>query len=667
MKAEMAQLGFDPRLHQRDLLKAWECFVDTGALDRDLVPEHVAESWQRAQHWKIDPFHIPQSAYLDPIAYGKRREENRYLVSIARPFMEDMFRYLEKSLYLIVLYDIDGYHLLRIGQGVDFEGPRQTPIREGLCFDERVLGTTGFSLAKRHARPIQIIGCEHYVSLLHHVVGYYAPIDDPLGSGMLGVIGVTTARTTPNSHSMALAVAASTSIEHSLRIDHGRKTTLFYWKALQATMDSLSDGVFLIDVKGNFLEMNAAARNIFGIGDGDLRRKGYSDIIDVPHLVELIGDVLAHEDREEKEADIEVNDQVYLVSVKCAFGEERRLRGVMVQMKNVKSLSKVIRHIAGDQQKYTSGFMIASSPKMQGIRGIARRAAESDANIIVEGESGTGKEVLAHMIHLASPRASQELVVINCAAIPSELMESTLFGHEKGAFTGALHTHIGKFELADRGTVFLDEIGEMPLTMQAKLLRVLEEGTIERVGGKRPIRIDIRVIVATNRDLRKEVRLGRFRGDLFYRLNVFLVQLPPLRERKEEIRGLVPLFLGQMSDVFNKVIDDVAEDYYEALSGYDWPGNIRELRNAVKYSLTFLDETVLRARHLAGFFAGGCQEIVPEDTRRIVSSPVHGRLSNLEGMAIRKSLDAARGNKAKAAKLLGIARATLYRKLKDLP
>ncbi|MGA8752480.1 sigma-54-dependent Fis family transcriptional regulator, partial [Candidatus Deferrimicrobium sp.] len=640
--------------------------MKTGGGPGDVVPAHIAESWIRARERKIDPYLIPASAYLEEDAYEKRKADNQYFVSIAKPFMENIYRYLEQSSYLVVLYDRDGYHLLRIGQRADFERGYQLDIREGLCFDETVLGTTGFSLVKRHRRPIQIIGCEHYTALLHHVVGYYAPINDPIRNELIGVIGVTTARTIPNPHTMALAVAAATAIEHSLRLDHGRKTFLFYWKTLQATMDSLSDGVFLIDLNGRFLEVNASAREIFGLGDSDIQGKHVSSVLGAPDLETLIADVLLQQDREGTEVDVEVRDQVYLSSIKYARGDMEQIQGVMVQLKNVKRLSKVIQHIAGDQQKYTSGFMIASSPKMQGIRGIARRAAESDANIIIEGESGTGKEVLAHMVHLASPRAGQDLVVINCAAIPSELMESTLFGHEKGSFTGALHTHIGKFELADRGTVFLDEIGEMPLSMQAKLLRVLEESTIERVGGKRPIKIDIRVIVATNRDLREEVRLGRFRGDLFYRLNVFLVQLPPLRERKEEIRELVPLFIGQMSNVFNKVIDDVAEDYYEALLEYNWPGNIRELRNAVKYSLTFLDGTVLRARHLAGFFTRGGPTFRNEDPLRLEMPVASARLFDVEAMAIRKSLEVANGNKAKAAKLLGIGRATLYRKLKDL-
>ena len=640
--------------------------METGVVASDVVPAHIGESWIRAQERKVDPYRIPASAYLEPDAYSRRKIDNQYFISIAKPFMENIYRYLEQSFYLVVLYDQDGYHLLRMGQRADFERGYQLDIREGLCFDETVLGTTGFSLAKHHRRPMPIIGCEHYTALLHHVVGYYAPINHPIRGELMGIIGVTTARTIPNPHTLALSVAAATAIEHSLRLDHGRKTFLFYWKALQATMDSLSDGVFLIDLNGRFLEVNASAREIFGLGDRDIQGKHVSSVLGAPDLENLIADVLTRQDREEKEADVEIRDQVYLSSIKYARGEKERIQGVMVQLKNVKSLSKIIRHIAGDQPRYPPGSMVGSSPRMQEIKALAILAAESDTNIIIEGESGTGKEVLAHMIHSASPRSENDLVVINCSAIPSELMESTLFGHERGAFTGAARTHIGKFELADRGTVFLDEIGEMPMTMQAKLLRVLEENTIERVGGKKPIKIDIRVITATNRDLAQEMRLGRFRGDLFYRLNVFRVKLPPLRERKEEIRELVPAFIRQMSELFSKTIERVADDYYEALMQYDWPGNVRELRNAVKYSLTLLDGTILRARHLAGFFTSGSQEVNPEDILRIDASALHGRLYDVEGMAIRKSLEMANGNKSKAAKLLGIGRATLYRKLKDL-
>lgn len=276
--------GFDPRTSQQELLAAWERFVETGGAPGAVVPAHIAESWIRAQELKIDPYRIPASAYLEEDAYEQRKADNQYFVSIAKPFMENIYRYLEQSSYLVVLYDRDGYHLLRVGQRADFERGYQLDIREGLCFDERVLGTTGFSLAKRHVRPIQIIGCEHYVSLLHHVVGYYTPINDPIRNELMGVIGITTARTIPNPHTMALSVAAATAIEHSLRLDHGRKTFLFYWKTLQATMDSLSDGVFLIDLNGRFLEVNASAREIFGLGDSDIKGKHVSSVLGAPDL-----------------------------------------------------------------------------------------------------------------------------------------------------------------------------------------------------------------------------------------------------------------------------------------------------------------------------------------------------------------------------------------------
>jgi transcriptional regulator with PAS, ATPase and Fis domain len=246
-------------------------------------------------------------------------------------------------------------------------------------------------------------------------------------------------------------------------------------------------------------------------------------------------------------------------------------------------------------------------------------------------------------------------------------MESTLFGHEQGSFTGARSTHIGKFEQANEGTIFLDEIAEMPINMQAKLLRVIEEGSIERVGGKKPIQINVRFIAATNRDINIEIAENRFREDLFYRLNVFRIKLPPLRERKEDIHQLVPLFIRQFSSFFHRDVKNIAGEYYHALLRYHWPGNIRELRNAVEYSLAIMEGTTLSDVHLKGFFSR-THEFVHKT--QIIES-ANGKLcgehfTDSQEQVIRQALVETGGNKLKAAKLLGISRATIHRKLKKM-
>ncbi len=660
------ELSFDPTLHQKELCLAWKTFIESGEIKGNIVPSYIAESWRRSRGKGIDPFHFPPSVYLDPEIYEKKKSEQQYLTSIAKPFMENIYRSLEQSRYLVVLYNSEGYHLLRIGQRADFERSGQFTIREGLCFEEEKIGTCGFSLVKWLKKPIQIIGCEHYSVLLHYVVGSYAPINDPIRGDLIGVLGVTGARTIPNPHTLGIAIAASTAIENYIKLDHGGKILSVYGKALQTTMDSLADGIVLIDSGGRIYEINTSAKEIFGLTNAKVKGRHISDVHPLADLESLIMNVLRYQDREGQEIDIQIQNQVYLTKIQFARGEKDDVQGVIVQLKNLKNLSQIVHYLTGDRPQFTFDSMIGLSPKSLEIKALARLAAQSDTNIIIEGESGTGKEVLAQTIHNASPRAKEPFVVINCSAIPSELMESILFGHEKGAFTGATHTHIGKFELADRGTVFLDEIAEMPLNMQAKLLRVLEEHKVERVGGKKSISINLRVITATNRDLAKEIKENRFREDLFYRLNVFRIKLPPLRERKQEIYELVPIFVQQISSLLNKRVEKISSEYYDLLMNYSWPGNIRELRNAVQYSIATLDGPILLEKHLAGFFNQVSQQIKKQERLWPINTPFPSKLSDLEKIAIQNSLLLAKGNKMKAAKLLGIGRATLHRKLKNI-
>lgn len=645
-------------------------FIDKGQLLTDIVPPHIAESWTRSRELGIDPNYISETSYLGTDEYQDTLKTHKYIISIAKPILENIYQYLEQSRYIVVLYDPQGYHLVRIGQRADFQRSSQFAIREGLCLAEETMGTTGFGLAKHLLHPVQIVGCEHYHAMLHYVVGSYAPLIDPLNGNLIGVAGIAGARTLPYPHTLSLAVAAKYSIESNIKLDQRRKVFAIYGKALQTTMDSLTDGVFLVDDKGKIFELNTAAKDIFNVRKNeDVRGKHISQVVNVPELTSLILNALSDGTREAREIDVQIGDSLYLASTKFAQDEKDEGRqGVIVNLKSVRNLSRLVQQVVGNQHAYTVESMVGEGEKIQEVKRIAKVVAASDASVIIEGESGTGKEVLANIIHSVSPRAEDPFVVVNCSSIPSELMESTLFGHERGSFTGAVHTHIGKFEQADKGTLFLDEIGEMPLTMQAKLLRVLEAQTIERVGGKKQIPINVRIIAATNRELTREVNENRFRGDLFFRLNVFRLILPPLRDRKEDIQNLVRFFVSQMAPLFNKQVKSISEEYLSVIMDYPWPGNVRELKNAVKYSMAVLDGQILMESHIAGFLGQFQSRIENQAFSSQTADPPGNsqKLSDFEMVAIRKALTMAQGNKSKAAKLLGIGRATLHRKLKIL-
>src|SRR5579872_2370298 len=248
-----------------------------------------------------------------------------------------------------------------------------------------------------------------------------------------------------------------------------------------------------------------------------------------------------------------------------------------------------------DQDRRARRFeqIVGDSPALRVVLEQAERVAAGDTTVLIQGETGTGKELIAHAIHKASSRSGQPLIKLNCAAIPFDLLESELFGHERGAFTGAIAQKIGRFELADKGTLFLDEVGDIPSPLQPKLLRVLQEQEFERLGSGRTHRVDVRVVAATHRDLEQMVKRNEFRGDLYYRLNVFPVLLPPLRARQEDIQKLVTHFVGFYSRQIGKRIEHIADDTMAALLSYPWPGNVRELQNLIQRAVILSSDGVL--------------------------------------------------------------------------
>jgi two-component system response regulator AtoC len=314
---------------------------------------------------------------------------------------------------------------------------------------------------------------------------------------------------------------------------------------------------------------------------------------------------------------------------------------------------------------------------------MVERVADSDVSVLLSGESGVGKEIIARELHRRSPRRLKPFVKVNCAALPTELLESELFGHERGAFTGAQIARVGKFEFANEGTLMLDEIGEMPVALQAKLLHVVQDQAFTKLGSNRPVAVDVRVIAATNRDLASMMQNGQFREDLYYRLQVIEIVVPPLRDRRDEILPLSEFFLGQYAERYGRPLLRLSDSMREALSEYAWPGNVRELENMMKRFVILRDESQLRAelrrppaQELAAAppavpRAATPEAVTTDDGLRPASRP--GRLPDLaraaalvaEREAIRGALDQFRWNRRKAARLLGVSYKTFLHKMKE--
>ncbi|MBK8939162.1 MAG: sigma-54-dependent Fis family transcriptional regulator [Polyangiaceae bacterium] len=304
------------------------------------------------------------------------------------------------------------------------------------------------------------------------------------------------------------------------------------------------------------------------------------------------------------------------------------------------------------------GHIVASHPRMTDVLKMAEQVASSRATILILGETGTGKELVAELIHRASPRKSKPLVRLNCAALSESLLESELFGHERGAFTGAVGRREGRFEQADGGTLFLDEVSEIPISTQVKLLRVLQERSFERVGGNETVHVDVRIISASNRDLALRVREGAFREDLFYRLNVVNLALPSLRERASDIPELATFFLKRYAQENHKPLEGMSDEALAALVSYGWPGNVRELENVIERAVVLCDAPRIEARHLPPHLAPSA----PRDAPPAIPGAT---IAELERYAILKTLEACRGSTSRAAAVLGVSPRKVQYKLRE--
>ncbi len=440
---------------------------------------------------------------------------------------------------------------------------------------------------------------------------------------------------------------------------------------LRLLIDSIYHGVMVTDAQGYITHFNTPYGQFLGVDPKAQLGKHCTSVVENSrmHIVAETGTPEINDAHRIKGQDMVVQRIPIQKDGKviAVFGQ--------VMFKNVRDVSKLARKLAMLESKvrfyeqelialrstrYTIDSIVGASGAIQDLRQEALKAAATNLPILISGESGTGKELFAQAIHHASPRRVYPFVRINCAAIPRDLMESELFGYEEGAFTGALSKgKPGKFELASQGTVFLDEIGDLPLDMQPKLLRVLEEKELERVGGTRVVPVDFRLIVATNQNLEQMVAQGRFRQDLFYRLNVIPLNIPPLRERREDIIPLARLILREITkETINREIriDPQAETI---LGNYDWPGNVRELSNVLERIASSLEGEAIFARHVPVHLYSSPKGRSFQDAL-LLKEVMH----RAEVEAIRHALAVSKGNKAQAAKLLGIHRTLLYKKIR---
>lgn len=629
--------------------KAWTDFTEHGILESDVIKKDVADSWKICKSAGVDPLG-GAGAVLDKTALKKRLKENENLIKIAHPIMEQIYNQVRGSGFVIVLTDKDGYLIDRIGDEGIMGEARKMNFVEGALWTENAVGTNAIGMALRLDKPIQLVGAEHYC--ITHQTGTCsaAPIHDENGQ-LIGCLNMTGLKEAAHPHTLGIVLAGAYSIEKQLALIRSNQI-------IDTAFNSINEGILITDGKLNLILANKSALKILGIEQDQIFR--------IP-IVSLIQN---HESVDEIMTSLKP-----IFDAECTFCTGSKtvrttanfvpildtsgISGLVVTFKEEKYVHRFVNKIAGYRANYIFEDIIAVNPNMKKVIESARKASITDCNILITGESGTGKELFAQAIHNNSKRAKGPFVAVNCASLPKDLVESELFGYEKGAFTGAnKEGHPGKFELADGGTIFLDEIGELPIEIQPKLLRVLDNHKISRVGSTHERQVDVRVLAATNKNLRKEVDNKNFRDDLYYRLNVINITIPPLRNRMEDVRVLANVFLSRLNKANPGNHKEFDKNFITKLERYYWPGNVRELQNVIERAYYLTDGKLITEEYLPENISIGLKNEDPRLKDNIIP------LKIIEERSIKNTLAASGGDILKTAEMLNLSRATIYRKIK---
>ncbi|ACA55068.1 sigma-54-dependent Fis family transcriptional regulator [Clostridium botulinum] len=579
---------------------------------------------------------------------------NSELIIIATPFMNKLYQFVKGSNFFVILTDGDGCILNVIGDESILKEAFNVKMIPGAYMDEKNMGTNAMSMALSEKSPIQISGEDHYVKAYHRWTCSAAPIKDINGK-IIGILDLTGYSENVHSHTLGMVAAATNAIEKMIELNNYNRALQISKKSIENVFNSIQRAILRVDLSGAIKTINNNAIELLGFNENDIKSMKMWDLIpDWSMVLDEIYDKGSFVDEDVYVHCLKNKLQLNL-SAYPIYDSSMRIIEVTCLLSDIQKTRKLAGKILSGQAIYTFDKIIGKSKKLLSIIDYSKKIADSRSTILITGDSGTGKEVFAQSIHNYSDRKDKPFIAVNCGAIPRNLIESELFGYEEGAFTGAKRGgYRGKFENSHGGTIFLDEIGEMPLDMQIKLLRVIEEGVINRIGSSKQIPVNSRIIAATNKDLRKEVEKGNFRKDLFYRINVLPVYLPALKERREDIPLLIDYFMNKTSKHLNKRKVEIPSVYMERLMNYDWPGNIRELENIVE--LIINAESVEIINNINHHSSKEVRDKEKEETMVF-------NLEIVEKNHIKEVLNKFDGNVSSAARALGIGRNTLYRKI----
>jgi transcriptional regulator of acetoin/glycerol metabolism len=631
-------------MKEQEIRKGWEGFIENGTVSKALRGVVVA-SWQRSQSHGI-PVGRNEAPLATQAELTQRRSAHEALLQAAQPVLNQARLFLVEANSMIILTDSSGLVLETAGDPRTIDSGQVIHLEQGGRWKEADIGTNAIGTAISESRPVQIHGLEHFCSEVKRWTCAATPIWNPTDGDLLGVVDISGPVRTFNPQSLALAVALGRQIEGALAqsIEYDRERLLRYFMMKRSRWADVD--VLAIDQHGKIVfGPDCVLQNLEREQPGLISNGCISSLKNVRPAA----------------WPVRLNELLPNTSTELVVDNNRQLGAILVLQKERRRSASVLPRVI-TERLLEFDEILGESAVMQKTRERARKMATAGAPILIEGETGVGKELFARAIYGASQTACGPFIPVNCGGMPRDLVGSEIFGYAKGAFTGAKEQgHAGKIEAADGGILCLDEIGEMPLDLQPFLLRVLEDGVVYRLGSNEGRAVRIRLLAMTHRDLLAEVETGRFRRDLYYRIASMRLLIPPLRDRGDDVVLLAHHFASIVAAGLNRPVPRFDHEVLELFRAYSWPGNVRELRNVIENMVLLgesselgIEDVPVEVRRQVTPFAARAQE---------PSSPASPKLKQNERAAIESALAKTGGKLTAAAKLLGIARATLYRKL----
>jgi transcriptional regulator of acetoin/glycerol metabolism len=637
-------------------LEEWNHFINGETkIDISVIPGEILESWQRCQSLGVNPINPPKPPVLTEGEIKELLQKNKPLIDASEMFVNHLYHFVRSSRFTVSLYDKDGY-VLNVLQDKKYE-PLSASYHwmVGAKWTEDIAGNNAAGTTLFYKRPTRIFATQHYCRPYHNHTTSSAPIFSPDGE-LIGGIVVIGFIYGAHPHTLGMVVAAAHAVENELKIQRALAQADKTNKDQKTVISSIHEAIITVDADGYVSFMNENAKKMLHITAPRIEGELLSNILGATNfrLLEIIRQPETVVDREVRiHTKSGVSD--YTLTTNSIVSQDGTESGKILFINEIKRAKTLVTKMIGAKAKFHFEDIYGQNPGFLKTIAQARMIAQSNSNVLLLGKSGTGKDIFAQAIHNAGERRDGPYVAINCAAIPRDLIASELFGYMEGAFTGSRKGgNQGKFELADGGTIFLDEIAETPLELQSALLRVIEEKSVMRVGDTRMRPVNVRIIAATNRNLRDEIAKGAFREDLYYRLNVFSIALMPLSERQDDIPLLVREFVKKYEATLCKQIDRISNEVFEAFIHYPWPGNVRELQNIVERMMNMAPGRELTLDLVPREILDCQKESMPATAMR---NPIESERDVIAAML--KS----RMQKKDIAEKLGMSRMTLYRKM----